>query len=131
MFELLKRVQHDEKYLSSKQVDFESVICYILAYPMPKKRKSQKIIAELRRKLTAQEEEKTLSIPIIKEKKQIKKRLLMSTKSSPIFPSFIISDLKKSFFLTGLAISLEFVLYYLLELKAITKLSPLIEKIKW
>ncbi|MBL7150845.1 hypothetical protein ISS86_02860 [Candidatus Microgenomates bacterium] len=97
---------------------------------MPKKRKSQKVITELRRKLAAQEE-KTLSAPIIKEKKQIKKRLLISTKSSPIFPSFIISDLKKSFFLTGLAISLEFVLYYLLELKAITKLSPLINKIKW
>lgn len=118
------------KISQQEQVDFESVICYILAYPMPKKRKSQKVITELRRKLAAQEE-KTLSAPIIKEKKQIKKRLLISTKSSPIFPSFIISDLKKSFFLTGLAISLEFVLYYLLELKAITKLSPLINKIKW
>lgn len=86
---------------------------------MPKKRKSQKIITELKRKLAAQKEKKTLSVPIIKEKKQIKKRLLISTKSETecqaILPSFIISDLKKSFFLTGLAISLELVLYYILK----------------
>jgi len=90
---------------------------------MPKKKKSQKIIAELRRKLSVQEVGRIVSKPIIKEKKQIKKRLLTSVKSSPILPSFIINDLRKSLFLTLLAISLEFVLYYLLEIKSIENLN--------
>ena len=90
---------------------------------MPKKKKSQKIIAELRRKLSVQEVGKIVSKPIIKEKKQIKKRPLTSVKSSPILPSFIINDLRKSLFLTLLAISLEFVLYYLLEIKSIENLN--------
>jgi len=96
---------------------------------MPKKRKSQKIIAELRRKLATQQSEKPVSKPVFKKEKQIKKTPLISTKpeipTQTVFSSFITSDLKKSLFLTGLAISLEFVLYYVLEVRGIKSFRSL------
>ena len=84
---------------------------------MPKKTKSQKIIADLRRKLAAQQKAEVSRL----EKKLVPKKPLISTKTKSEAPkvlsSFIINDLKKSLALTLLAISLEFVLYYALEIK--------------
>jgi len=85
---------------------------------MPKKTKSQKIIAELRRKLAAQPPSIITPQPIPQKISKKKKREspLSSTKielKTPKSPSsFIVNDLKKSLLLTGLAISLELVLYY-------------------
>ena len=86
---------------------------------MPKKTKSQKIIADLRRKLATQQI-KEAPLP---RTKQLKKKPLISTKiknEAPIIlSSFIVKDLKKSLALTLLAISLEFVLYYVWEVRGI------------
>lgn len=81
---------------------------------MPKKTKSQKIITELRRQLAGQGEslsraKKTVEKPSLTLPKQ---EIEQGQRVSP----FAVSDLKKSLFLCLLAISLELVLYYLLEL---------------
>ena len=96
---------------------------------MPKKTKAQKIIAQLRRKVAAKEAESMIS-KVAKENQAKKISPTLSsteTEQKRTLPSFVLSDLKKSLLLTGLAISLEFVLYYLLELGVINKLSPLIK----
>ena len=99
---------------------------------MPKKTRSQKIIAELRRELASRQARKMSATPRqkkkeraeLKKKKPIEKSTSVSTKfenaprNEKTLCSFILSDLKKSLFLTMLAISLEFVLYYLLEIKS-------------
>lgn len=96
---------------------------------MPKKTKAQKIIAQLRRKLVAKEARKI----VFKEERREKKSPPVLTEPKPqsqeASVSFVLGDLKKSLFLTALAISLEFVLYYLLELGGVSQLSPLINRI--
>ena len=92
---------------------------------MPKKRKSQKIIADLRRKLAAQQ---IKEIPLPKTK-LVKKKPSISTKAKSETPivlsSFIVKDLKKSLALTLLAISFEFVLYYVWEVRGFKSLHSL------
>ena len=96
---------------------------------MPKKRKAQKIITELRRKLAQQQTARE----ILQKEKRVKKMPLISVKTErkteKVFPSFIAADLKKSLFLFLLAISFEFVLYYLLEKGGVTRLTPWLTKL--
>ncbi|MBL7159839.1 hypothetical protein ISS85_05145, partial [Candidatus Microgenomates bacterium] len=86
---------------------------------MPKKTKSQKIITDLKRKLATQQKEE-VSLP---QARQVNKRPSISTKAKSetptILSSFIVKDLKKSLALTLLAISFEFVLYYVWEVRGI------------
>lgn len=86
---------------------------------MPKKIRSQKIIAELRRKLA--KEQQGEAVKPVKKNLLISPKIEMETKEKP--SSFVISDLRKSLFLTTLAISLEIVLYYMLEKGGIEILS--------
>lgn len=103
---------------------------------MPKKTKKEKIIAELRRKLeTVKTETETITLPatheIPSEKKELARRPISTvnyqmptTKSFPVnsvslkteAPSIVLKDLRKTFLLAGLAISLELVVYWITEL---------------
>lgn len=82
---------------------------------MPKKKKSQKIIADLRRKLKAQKEKRTYSKAKTAPKKSKKTPPKSEPKTEKQVSPHILNDLKKSFILTGLAIGLELVLYYILK----------------
>lgn len=109
---------------------------------MPKKTKAQKIIAELRRKVAAQEttrstlisparkdsQEESLKEGRVKEPSQT--LAYPETKNMEVLSSFVISDLKKSISLTVLAIALQFVLYYLLELDGFRNFSWIIDLIR-
>lgn len=94
---------------------------------MPKKTRQEKIIAELRRKLEttkAQSLETTPRITNLAEEKQVLPgyRLPSQSFSSPKTTislqstTDIMKDLKKTFFLSGLAISFEIIVYWLTEL---------------
>jgi len=107
-------------------------LCYTLL--VPKKTKQEKIIAELRRKLEATN---TTVKPVISdigvkiEKHQAPQPITPTTNyqipavknpigKATIQPNqsnvYIIKDLRKTFLLTTLAISFEFVIYWLTEL---------------
>lgn len=120
---------------------------------MPKKTKAQKIIAQLRRKLATKRAKREFleagkkSTPHLPPRKAGQGRKTKLTtealkregvgkdfiqpefKNQETPSSFVINDLKKSLFLFSLAIVLQLVLYYLLELGWINKLGPLINKI--
>jgi hypothetical protein len=95
---------------------------------VPKKTKKEKIIAELRRKLDRIEvrsgkidlEVRNLdkledkSTPLISKNQDVQFQVPTSNLQLPT--SYIINDLQKTFFLAGLAISLELVIYWLSEL---------------
>lgn len=95
---------------------------------MPKKTRQEKIIAELRRKLETTKAQGPETEPRITDLRKDQKinsgyRLpdqpISSSKTSTItMPSTadIIRDLKKTFLLTGLAISFEIIVYWLTEL---------------
>lgn len=96
---------------------------------MPKKTRSQKIIASLRKQLQTQE---TVRQAVTRETLVEKATPTIAEpelERPAAFSSFILSDLKKSLFLTLLAISLEFVLYYLLELGGFERLGWIIDLI--
>ncbi len=83
---------------------------------MPKKTKKEKIIADLRRQLGSV---KTVSEEVKFEKK---KEISSNNYSATLIPSgnksvsYLASDLRKTIFLAGLAISLELVVYWITEL---------------
>lgn len=95
---------------------------------MPKKTRQEKIIAELRRKLETTKAQGLETTPIMTKPAEEKKvssdyRLPDRPVSSPKTQVLtlqsttdIMRDLKKTFFLTGLAISFEVIVYWLTEL---------------
>jgi len=86
---------------------------------VPKKTKKEKIIAELRRKLQSVEQgTETVKVVRPPEEKKIEVKITpQSTQNLANFDrSFIIHDLRKTFLLSGLAISLELVVYWIIEL---------------
>lgn len=90
---------------------------YAISLFMPKKTRKEKIIAELRRKL---ETAKISDEKVIVEKKESPRPIpnfQFPTSNIPtVATSFVLRDLKKTFLLAGLAISLELVVYWLTEL---------------
>ncbi|TSC53963.1 MAG: hypothetical protein LiPW16_226 [Microgenomates group bacterium LiPW_16] len=81
---------------------------------MPKKTKKEKIIAELRRRLEtarAGREEVKYNPPPIPQPSTSISAPNVSLPLSTSTTSYIIHDLRKTFLLSGLAISLELVLY--------------------
>lgn len=99
-------------------------ICYI--FVVPKKTKKEKIIARLRRKLETVQREPKLEVEDGKWKtetgsKKIEislQNISLPNPTSHISPPtssllYIVKDLRKTFFLAGLAISLEIMLYWL------------------
>lgn len=96
---------------------------------MPKKTRSQKIIANLRRQLTVKEKNLKIEKSAVSEKSLTTQPPLQHEQQQKV-PFFVINDLKKSLFLTALAISLELVLYYLLELGGFGKLGFLLDNLK-
>ena len=97
---------------------------------MPKKTRAQKIIAKLRRELT-KKETKRESSP--QKKPFFPKETLPEKEKSSSLRNFVVNDLKKSLFLFSLAIALQLVLYYLLELEGLRKFDwiILLIKLKW
>lgn len=108
-------------------------ICY--TFLVPKKTKKEKIIAELRRKLETVEvkhenmehrtwniEHKDKNLDKIDSGGDFSLPTINNTQpknqaSSVQFPtSYIFHDLRKTFFLAGLAISFEFIVYWFTEL---------------
>ncbi len=98
---------------------------------MPKKTKKEKIIAELRRKLETREPQNEKDDEVIikqkdsyREQTPIPNYQLPTVRQSRISQpalinlpvNFILRDLKKTFILAGLAISFEFIIYWLTEL---------------
>jgi len=91
---------------------------------MTKKTKQEKIITELRRKLRGLETPKE-SLPVGRELEAVKPVSLPTPSSKPVPPttqtalsydySLVAKDLRKTFFFTVLALSLEFVLYFFLK----------------
>ena len=72
---------------------------------MPKKTKKEKIIAQLRRQVV------NYQLPKLVKNQEIKPRLITENNLG-----LISGDLRKTFFLAGLAISLEFIIYWFSEL---------------
>ncbi len=94
---------------------------------MPKKTRQEKIIAELRRKLETTKAQGLATTPKTTspvEEKQVLPdyhlpgQSFSSPKTTTSLPSTIdiMKDLKKTFFLSGLAISFEVIVYWLTEL---------------
>ena len=75
---------------------------------MPKKTKKEKIIAQLRRKL-----ETTVNYQLPELVKTPETKPVLITENNL---GLILGDLHKTFFLAGLAISLEFIIYWFSEL---------------
>ena len=86
---------------------------------MSKKTREEKIIAELRRKLKSlkvPKEVKPVSLPTSSEKPIAKERTTGFARENLSYDySLVAKDLRKTFFLTTLALSLEFVLYFILK----------------
>lgn len=93
---------------------------------MSKKTREEKIIAELRRKLsdlkTPSLDNSSVKTPV-KEAKPVlsfpnlpKKEVVRAAQNTFVYDySLVAKDLRKTFFLTTLALSLEFVLYFILK----------------
>ena len=81
---------------------------------MARKTKQEKIIADLRKRLRAQEAQSTLAPqPLLKtkEKTEIKRESQPLTETLSLSPDLIKKDLMKTILLSIVAISLELVLY--------------------
>lgn len=95
---------------------------------MPKKTRKEKIIAQLRRKLETTKvkdqkwemEDEKLDDEMRGMKKEISLQDIPLPNQASQVPSltsgYMMKDLRKTFFLAGLAISLEFIVYWLTEL---------------
>jgi hypothetical protein len=80
---------------------------------MSKKTKQEKIIADLRRRLQAQEKQPLPLTPKIKLEAEEKMRERPVVNTFVIPTDLIKKDLMKTLILSGVAISLEFVLYFI------------------
>lgn len=92
---------------------------------MPKKTKKEKIIAELRRRLEITKAVgQKWEIGNEKLDNEVRSEIPINQNIPPQFPashvslpsSYVVHDLRKTFILTGLAISFEIVVYWITEL---------------